>query len=116
MPTPTAQQRIKQILDLAKGNRTQAETLIRQQVDRDPHFLRQLVEPHLRGIIAHALSREPAAVASPTPVKPLSDDSMNALLRGLQDQSGAAPVAKPSGPNHADTMRAIAEAHKQRRS
>ena len=54
MPMPTASQRINQIMNMAKGNRAQAEQMIRQQIDRDPQFLRELVEPHLRGIIAHA--------------------------------------------------------------
>ena len=109
MPVPTADQRIKQIVDQTKGNRAQAERLIREQIDRDPQFLRQLVEPHLRGIIAHALSRAPAPEQ---PAKPLSDNAMDALMQGLQNSQ---VTAKPSGQGHADTMRAIADAHRRAR-
>ena len=48
--------RIKEILSIAKNDEPQAERLILSLIERDPAFLRQLVDPYLKGIMVHAIS------------------------------------------------------------
>ncbi len=118
MAPPTLSKRIKEIITLTRGNRSQAERMIRETIARDPHFLRELVEPFLPGIIAHALARAAEPAAGAGPAAPLPAGGMDALLRGLEENA-ALPRhtghAHP-GSGHADTIRALAEAQRKRRS
>ncbi len=110
--------RVREIVVQARGNRSHAERLIRDAIAHDPQFLRQLVEPFLPGIIAHALSRETTQAAQ-TVSKPLSEIGMEALMRGLgskvETHAAAASGKLHTGSGHADTIRALAEAQKRRR-
>ncbi len=106
--------RVAEITAMAKGNRHQADRLIRAQIDRDPQFLRDLVEPFLDGIVAHALAgAAPRSVPKPQ-ARQLSASGMESLMRGLE--GAVSTQHKPSSQaSHADTIRALADAQARKR-
>lgn len=52
-----AERRIKEALTIAKGNATKARQQIIAWTNEDPKLLQALAQPHLTGIVAHAVSR-----------------------------------------------------------
>jgi len=52
-----AERRIKEALALTKGNATKARQQIIAWTNEDPKLLQALTQPHLTGIVAHAVSR-----------------------------------------------------------
>ena len=123
-----ADDRLREIIAQARGDRAEAERLLKIAIDRDPVFLRGLVEPFLPGIIAHALSRitpQPASPVQGTPA-PLGGAGMDSLLRAMAGRIGGephssaeperqAPAASADRNAHADVIRGIAAAQARRR-
>jgi len=52
-----AEARIKEALKLSKGNPTKARQRVMAWTFEDPKLLHALAQPHLTGIVAHAISR-----------------------------------------------------------
>lgn len=52
-----AERRIKEALAQTKGNATKARQQIIAWTNEDPKLLQALTQPHLTGIVAHAISR-----------------------------------------------------------
>ncbi len=52
-----AEKRIREALNMAKGNTTKARQQIIAWTNEDPKLLQALAQPHLTGIVAHAISR-----------------------------------------------------------
>lgn len=52
-----AEKRIREALNMARGNTTKARQQIIAWTSEDPKLLQALAQPHLTGIIAHAISR-----------------------------------------------------------
>ena len=52
-----AERRIREALTLAKGNATKARQQIIAWTNEDPKLLQALAQPHLTGIVAHAVNR-----------------------------------------------------------
>ena len=48
--------KIKEALKTARGNATTAQQLIIAQALQDPKLLTELVKPHMKGIVAHAVN------------------------------------------------------------
>lgn len=73
--------KIKQALHATRGNAVKARQMVIAQAMEDPKLLRELVKPHMTGIVAHAVSRvirgktEPETVGQPSPEA--MDDSGN---------------------------------------
>lgn len=61
--------KIKEALHATRGNATKARQLITAQAMEDPKLLRELVKPHMVGIVAHAVSR---VVSGKTEAEPIS--------------------------------------------
>lgn len=49
--------KIKEALHATRGNAAQAQQLIIEKAMEDPKLLRELVKPHMVGIVAHAVGR-----------------------------------------------------------
>lgn len=90
-----ATSRIKEALRQTGNNSTQARKLVQQWVMQDQRLLYELARPHMKGIIAHAISRAeqekdaPAQESPDFPEAPADDvDSFGRdLLRALQGNS-----------------------------
>lgn len=52
-----AEKRIREALNIAKGNATKARQQIIAWTNEDPKLLQALAQPHLTGIVAHAVNR-----------------------------------------------------------
>ena len=52
-----AEKRIKDALKQARGNATKARQQIIAWTNEDPKLLQALAQPHLTGIVAHAINR-----------------------------------------------------------
>ncbi len=52
-----AEKRIREALNMAKGTTTKARQQIIAWTNEDPKLLQALAQPHLTGIVAHAVSR-----------------------------------------------------------
>lgn len=52
-----AEKRIREALNLSKGNATKARQQIIAWTNEDPKLLQALAQPHLTGIVAHAVNR-----------------------------------------------------------
>ena len=61
--------KIKEALKTARGNATTAQQLIIAQALQDPRLLTELVKPHMKGIVAHAVNHVRNEKSAPNIVK-----------------------------------------------
>jgi hypothetical protein len=118
MLSPSTQTRVKEVLAIAHGNRAEAERILRQLIEREPKFLRELVDPFLPGIIAHALGGgtkrpEPAASTS----KKLETAQLSDVMKKLGKELGEGITAtRPAASaNHASALQTMIAAQAQRK-
>jgi hypothetical protein len=120
-------QKVREALTLAQGDRTQAQRVLLGWAQRDEKLLRALVQPFLVGIAAHAINHGGKIVPGVKPTKPpprprdmppkALDSLIGQLGRNFERSKGplgvagdAAPPPKKSSAKHAETMRALADA------
>jgi hypothetical protein len=119
MLSSSAQTRIKEVLGIAKGNRAEAERILKQLIDREPKFLRELVDPFLPGIIAHALgggAMRPVGVSERAPKK-LDTSQLSDVMKTLGKQLGeSSPETRPAASaNHTNALQAMMDAQASRK-
>lgn len=131
-----AENRIKDALKQAKGNPTKARQQIIAWTYEDTKLLHELAQPHLTGIVAHAVGRvihrldiEEGQKTEVLPEMPEALDMApgtfgEEILRALDDthsvqfgrESGAAPVRrKKASQSHIDALKQIASKSKNNR-
>ncbi len=122
-----AEKRIREALKLARGNSTRARQHVMAWTFEDPRLLLALAQPHLTGIIAHAIGRvvhkqekEEAAAPVPetTPALDMAPSEFGQeVLKALQSgntarfglEKNAAPVRrKQASQSHIDAMKKLA--------
>lgn len=126
-----AEKRIKEALTLAKGNATKARQQVIAWTNEDPKLLQALAQPHLTGIVAHAISRvvykqEIEEVETEVPDSPQSLDmapdtfgkeilkalaSENTALFG-RDTGTVPPRRKAASQSHIDALKQMASKSK----
>lgn len=124
-----AERRIKEALSLCKGNTARARQQIIAWTNEDPKLLQALAQPHLTGIVAHAVSRvvykqeidEPAIPEEPQSLDMAPDTFGKEILQALaSDKSvlfgrdtGAPPLRrKAASQSHIDALKQIASKSK----
>ena len=116
MLSSTVKNRVKEVLSLANGNQTEAQRILYQLIDREPKFLRELVEPFLPGIISHALggNTRPASAAPPKKLETAQlSEVMKTLGRSLGEASSEERPAASA--NHTNAIDAMIRAQAKRR-
>jgi hypothetical protein len=124
-------QKVREALALAQGDRPQAQRVLVGWAQRDEKLLRALAQPFLVGIVAHAINHGGKIVPGLKPVTPprprempakALDSLIGQLGRNFEKSKGplgvagdAAPPPKKSSARHADTMRALAESYGRNR-
>ena len=126
-----AEKRIKEALVIAKGNATKARQQIIAWTNEDPKLLQALAQPHLTGIVAHAISRviyrqEAEEVEEDIPEAPQSLDMApdtfgKEILKALASENtvmfgrdtGVVPAGrKQASQSHIDALKQIASKSK----
>src|SRR3989344_5209210 len=126
-----AEKRIKKALAIAKGNATKARQQIIAWTNEDPKLLQALAQPHLTGIVAHAISRvvyrqEAEDVEEDIPEAPQSLDMApdtfgKEILKALASENtvmfgrdtGVVPAGrKQASQSHIDALKQIASKSK----
>jgi hypothetical protein len=120
MISASTQARVKEVLAIANGNKAEAARILKQLIEREPKFLRELVDPFLPGIIAHALGGGGARAPSPAqnqPPKKLDPAQLSDVMKTLGKQLGESePEARPAASaNHANALQAMMAAQAQRK-
>ena len=126
-----AEKRIKEALTIAKGNATKARQQVIAWTNEDPKLLQALAQPHLTGIVAHAVSRviyrqEVEEIEAEVPDVPQTLDmapdtfgkeilkalaSENTAMFG-RDNGAVTGRRKPASQSHIDAMKQIASKSK----
>ncbi len=70
-----AEDKIKQVLELTRGNTTQARQQIMSLCQEDMKLLQELTSPHMTGIIAHAIGRVASGKSTAKPTAPQDDEA-----------------------------------------
>ncbi|MFN3827150.1 MAG: hypothetical protein ACK4NR_05935 [Micavibrio sp.] len=124
-----AERRIKEALDLCKGNTARARQQIIAWTYEDPKLLQALAQPHLTGIVAHAVSRvvykqemDDAHIPDEPQSLDMAPDTFGKeILQALSSDrgvlfgrdTGAAPVKrKAASQSHIDALKHIASKSK----
>ncbi len=126
-----AEKRIKDALTIAKGNATKARQQIIAWTNEDPKLLQALAQPHLTGIVAHAVSRvvykqeveevEPEVPDVPQSLDMAPDTFGKEILKALASEntamfgrdSGAVPARrKVASQSHIDALKHLASKSK----
>lgn len=122
-----AEKRIKDALKQARGNATKARQQIIAWTNEDPKLLQALAQPHLTGIVAHAINRvvykqEAEELHDDAPETPRGldmppDTFGREILKALASDNtamfgrdtGAAPVGRrQASQSHIDALKQIA--------
>lgn len=120
---------VSEALKKAKGSATRAQTLLTEAALKDNRLLVELAQPHLKGIVAHAVSRvmhEQTAPPEDPPDSPTAIDmpldtfgrELLGALKGRNTprfgQEDAAPPTghKPASRAHIDAIKKMAATHK----
>ena len=128
-----AEKRIKEALKQAKGNATKARQIIIAWSSEDTRLLQALAQPHLTGIVAHAVDRviykqgindEPEEIrANPRSLDMAPDTFGKEIMKALQSadtakfgQESAAPASRrpKASQSHIDALNKIAGKKKKR--
>ena len=120
MLSPTTKARVKEVLAIANGNRAEAERILKQLIEREPKFLRELVDPFLPGIIAHALgggATRSASTAQAQAPKKLDTAQLSDVMKTLGKQLGESSTeTRPAASaNHANALQAMMAAQASRK-
>ena len=126
-----AEKRIKEALTIARGNATKARQQIIAWTNEDPKLLQALAQPHLTGIVAHAISRvvykqeieelEPDVADAPQSLDMAPDTFGKEILKALASEntalfgrdSGTVPARpKAASQSHIDALKQIASKSK----
>lgn len=126
-----AERRIKEALALSKGNATKARQQIIAWTNEDPKLLQALAQPHLTGIVAHAVSRviyrqeveevEPEIPEVPQTLDMAPDTFGKEILKALasentalfgRETSAVTGRPKPASQSHIDALKQIASKSK----
>ncbi|HEY0901818.1 MAG TPA: hypothetical protein VGD95_06815 [Micavibrio sp.] len=126
-----AEKRIRDALNLSKGNATKARQQIIAWTNEDPKLLQALAQPHLTGIVAHAVSRviykqgieehEDDVPQMPQPLDMAPDTFGKEILKALASDnttifgrdSGAGPARrKQASQSHIDALKQMASKNK----
>ena len=75
-----ARKQILEILKAAKGNASRAQTALMQAALNDQRLLAELSGPHLKGIVAHAISRVMHEQTAPPDEHPEQPESIDMPL------------------------------------
>ena len=98
--------KIKKALDAARGHAGQARQMVIAQAMEDPKLLRELVKPHMVGIVAHAVNRVMSGKTEveniPEPRAQEQDDSfgldiLKTIAGGDTTQFGQESYGRPIG-------------------
>ena len=98
--------KIKQALEATRGHAGQARQMIIAQAMEDPKLLRELVKPHMVGIVAHAVNRVMSGKTEveniPEPHAEEQDDSfgldiLKTIAGGDTTQFGQESYGRPIG-------------------
>ena len=98
--------KIKQALETTRGHAGQARQMIIAQAMEDPKLLRELVKPHMVGIVAHAVNRVMSGKTEveniPEPRAQEQDDSfgldiLKTIAGGDTTQFGQESYGRPIG-------------------
>lgn len=60
--------KIKEVLHATRGNAVKARQMVIAQAMEDPKLLKELVKPHMVGIVAHAVNRVVSGKTEPAPI------------------------------------------------
>jgi hypothetical protein len=121
-----AVRRIREALKASGGNPARAQQKVAELLVEDDRLLRELVAPHMRGIIAHAvyhvLNTKEEAAPTPPEAAPLKPDAksdpfgleiLKAIALGNPAQFGlenSAPIKKQAASQrHVDAIRQMVE-------
>ncbi len=126
-----AEKRIRDALNMSKGNTTKARQQIIAWTNEDPKLLQALAQPHLTGIVAHAVSRvvhkqeiddhETDVPDMPQSLNMAPDTFGKEILKALASEStamfgrdnGAGPARrKQASQSHIDALKQIASKSK----
>lgn len=126
-----AESRIKEALKLARGNATRARQQIIAWTNEDPKLLQALAQPHLTGIVAHAVNRvvykqgvedhEDEVPDAPQTLDMAPDTFGKEILKALASENttifgrdnGAGPARpKQASQSHIDALKQIASKSK----
>lgn len=126
-----AERRIKEALTIAKGNATKARQQIIAWTNEDQKLLQALAQPHLTGIVAHAVSRvvykqeveevEPDVPPVPQSLDMAPDTFGKEILKALasentamfgRDGGATSSRRKAASQSHIDAMNQIASKSK----
>ena len=129
-----AEKRIREALKLTKGNPTKARQQVIAWAQEDNKLLLALSQPHLTGIVAHAINRvihrlemeeeEHDIPASPQGVNMAPETFGQEILKSLQSrntarfgaESEAPPVSrKQASQSHIDALKQIAKTTQKKR-
>ena len=98
--------KIKQALEATRGHAGQARQMVIAQAMEDPKLLRELVKPHMVGIVAHAVNRVVSGKTEveniPEPGAQEQDDSfgldiLKTIAGGDTTQFGQESYGRPIG-------------------
>ena len=128
-----AEKRIREALVIAKGNPTRARQQVIAWTFEDPKLLQALTQPHLTGIVAHAIGRVTAQVdgeddsaedtGMPSGLDMTPDTFGKEILNILQSQNTATFGRENSAPpmrrkqasqRHVDALKQIAKKNKDK--
>ncbi len=126
-----AEKRIKEALTIAKGNATKARQQVIAWTNEDPKLLQALAQPHLTGIVAHAISRvvykqeieevEPEVPDVPQSLDMAPDTFGKEILKALasentalfgRDNGASQPRRKAASQSHIDALKHMASKSK----
>ena len=119
--------KIKEVLDATRGNAGQARQLLIAQAMEDPKLLKELVKPHMVGIVAHAVGRvmrgKTDLEAMPQTAAQSDDDSfgldiLKTIAGGDTTQFGQEGYGRPlkkqgASQSHIDAIRQMIEKGKE---
>lgn len=120
-PGAYADRRVREALELARGNQTEALRILMARARRDEKLLFALTRPWLRGIAAHALERALKTPApEPRPAQQVEARDMQDILAELERNfEKPGPIAgrrvdtrPPTSERHRAAIHAIAGAYR----
>jgi len=115
--------KIKKALDVTRGHAGKTRQMVIAQAMEDPKLLKELVKPHMVGIVAHAVNRvvrgktEPESVPTPSPEAQNDENSfgldiLKTIAGGDTTQFGQESYGRPMGKKgvsqkHIDAIQAM---------
>ncbi len=131
MSTTYTENRIREALKLSKGNALKARKLITKWCAQDQRLLQGIANPHMTGIVAHAIERVTAKISrgEPAPIEEavihksesegefgkelLKSFAMGAPAKFAQESFSAPMKKKQASQSHIDAILRLAGKKKQ---